>query len=147
MIGRGGMGAVYEATDVRLNRRIAIKIMLGNMFGDRVALRRFEREAQASARLNHPNIITVYDYGAIRTDGAYLVMELVRGTTLRSELQRTGGLDPKTAAAWFTQLLEGVNAAHQAGVIHRDLKPENVLISSDASTREKSREQIKVLDF
>jgi hypothetical protein len=147
MIGRGGMGAVYEATDVRLNRRVAIKIMLGNMFGDRVALRRFEREAQASARLNHPNIITVYDYGAIRTDGAYLVMELVRGTTLRSELQRTGGLDPKTAAAWFTQLLEGVKAAHQAGVIHRDLKPENVLISSDASTREKSREQIKVLDF
>jgi serine/threonine protein kinase len=64
MIGRGGMGAVYEATDLRLNRRIAIKIMLGNMFGDRVALRRFEREAQASARLNHPNIISVYDYGA-----------------------------------------------------------------------------------
>jgi hypothetical protein len=151
MIGRGGMGAVYEATDLRLNRRVAIKIMLGNMFGDRVALRRFEREAQASARLNHPNIISVYDYGAIRTDGAYLVMEMVRGSTLRSELQRVGRLDPKTAAAWFTQLLEGVKAAHQAGVIHRDLKPENVLISSDAPTREKSREesseQIKVLDF
>jgi serine/threonine protein kinase len=143
MIGRGGMGAVYEATDLRLNRRIAIKILLGNMFGDRVALRRFEREAQASARLNHPNIISVYDYGAIRIDGAYLVMELVRGTTLRSELQRVGRLDPQTAAAWFTQLLEGVNAAHEAGVIHRDLKPENVLISSDSA----SREQITVLDF
>ena len=155
MIGRGGMGAVYEATDLRLNRRIAIKIMLGNMFGDRVALRRFEREAQASARLNHPNIISVYDYGGIRTDGAYLVMELVRGFTLRSELQRAGRLDPQTAAVWFTQLLEGVNAAHQAGVIHRDLKPENVLISTDAPTHEKTREQvrenireqIKVLDF
>jgi tRNA A-37 threonylcarbamoyl transferase component Bud32 len=155
LIGRGGMGAVYEATDLRLNRRIAIKIMLGNMFGDRVALRRFEREAQASARLNHPNIISVYDYGGIRTDGAYLVMELVRGFTLRSELQRAGRLDPQTAAVWFTQLLEGVNAAHQAGVIHRDLKPENVLISTDAPTHEKTRdqvrenirEQIKVLDF
>lgn len=143
LIGRGGMGAVYEATDLRLNRRIAIKIMLGNMFGDRTALRRFEREAQASARLNHPNIITVYDYGAIRTDGAYLVMELVHGTTLRSELQRVGRLDPQTAAAWFTQLFEGVKAAHQAGVIHRDLKPENVLISSQAARGE----QIKVLDF
>jgi serine/threonine-protein kinase len=160
---------------LRLNRRIAIKIMLGNMFGDRVALRRFEREAQASARLNHPNIISVYDYGAIRTDGAYLVMELVPGTTLRFELQRVGRLDPQTAAAWFTQLLEGVKAAHQAGVIHRDLKPENVLISSDAAGRERyplmndlqpparelsgrlsdrelsgrlsDREQIKVLDF
>jgi eukaryotic-like serine/threonine-protein kinase len=143
VIGRGGMGAVYEATDLRLNRRIAIKIMLGNMFGDRVALRRFEREAQASARLNHPNIISVYDYGGIRTDGAYLVMEMVRGTTLRSELQRAGRLDPQTTAAWFTQLLEGVKAAHQAGVIHRDLKPENVLISSQGP----GREQIKVLDF
>jgi serine/threonine protein kinase len=143
LIGRGGMGAVYEATDLRLNRQVAIKIMLGNMFGDRTALRRFEREAQASARLNHPNIISVYDYGGIRTDGAYLVMELVRGTTLRSELQRVGRLDPQTAAAWFTQLLEGVKAAHQAGVIHRDLKPENVLISSQPS----GREQIKVLDF
>ena len=143
LIGRGGMGAVYEATDLRLNRRIAIKIMLGNMFGDRTALRRFEREAQASARLNHPNIISVYDYGGIRTDGAYLVMELVRGFTLRSELQRAGRLDPQTAAAWFKQLLEGVTAAHQAGVIHRDLKPENVLISSQAA----GREQIKVLDF
>jgi hypothetical protein len=143
MIGRGGMGAVYEATDLRLDRRIAIKIMLGNMFGDRTALRRFEREAQASARLNHPNIITVYDYGGIRTDGAYLVMEMVRGATLRSELQRAGRLDPQTAAAWFTQLLEGVKAAHKAGVIHRDLKPENVLIS----TTSPGREQIKVLDF
>jgi serine/threonine protein kinase len=147
LIGRGGMGAVYEGTDLRLNRRIAIKIMLGNMFGDRVALRRFEREAQASARLNHPNIISVYDYGVIRTDGAYLVMELVRGTTLRSELQRVGRLDPQTAAAWFTQLLDGVKAAHQAGVIHRDLKPENVLISGDAPGLERVREQIKVLDF
>jgi len=143
LIGRGGMGAVYEATDLRLNRRIAIKIMLSNMFGDLTALRRFEREAQASARLNHPNIITVYDYGGIRTDGAYLVMELVRGTTLRSELQRMCRLDPQTAAAWFTQLLEGVKAAHQAGVIHRDLKPENVLISIQSA----GREQIKVLDF
>jgi hypothetical protein len=143
MIGRGGMGAVYEATDLRLNRRVAIKIMLGNMFGDRTALRRFEREAQASARLNHPNIITVYDYGAIRADGAYLVMELVHGSTLRSELQRVGRLDPQTTAAWFTQLLDGIKAAHQAGVIHRDLKPENVLISRDAA----GRQQIKVLDF
>jgi len=143
MIGLGGMGAVYEATDLRLNRRVAIKIMLGSMFGDRTALRRFEREAQASARLNHPNIITVYDYGAIRTDGAYLVMELVHGSTLRAELQRAGRLAPQRTAAWFTQLLDGVKAAHQAGVIHRDLKPENVLISGDAA----GRQQIKVLDF
>ena len=141
MIGRGGMGAVYEATDLRLNRKVAIKIMLGNMFGDRTALRRFEREAQASARLNHPNIIAVYDYGSIRTEGAYLVMELIRGSALRLELTRAGQLDSQTAAEWFTQMLEGVQAAHQAGVIHRDLKPENVLISGQG------RERVKILDF
>jgi serine/threonine protein kinase len=143
MIGRGGMGAVYEATDLRLNRKVAIKIMLGSMFGDRTALRRFEREAHASARLDHANIITLYDFGTIRTEGAYLVMELVRGPTLRSELKRTGQLNCQTVAAWFTQILGGVNAAHQAGVIHRDLKPENVLIARQAS----GPEQIKLLDF
>jgi eukaryotic-like serine/threonine-protein kinase len=143
LIGHGGMGAVYEATDLRLSRRVAIKIMLGQMFGDRAALRRFEREAQASARLNHPNIVTVYDYGGIRSDGAYLVMELVRGRTLREELRRAGRLDPRTAAVWFSQLLDGVKAAHHAGVIHRDLKPENVLITQN----EGDREQIKILDF
>jgi RIO-like serine/threonine protein kinase len=142
-IGRGGMGAVYEATDLRLNRSVAIKIMLGQMFGDLKALRRFDREAQASARLNHPNIIALYDYGGIRTDGAYLVMELVRGETLHSELKRLGQLDCPTAAAWFGQLLEGVQAAHQAGIIHRDLKPANVLVSRPAA----GREQIKILDF
>ena len=143
MIGRGGMGAVYEATDLRLNRKVAVKIMLGSMFGDRTALRRFEREAQASARLGHANIISVHDYGSIRAEGAYLVMELVRGPTLRSELKRRGQLDCQTAAAWFTQILAGVNAAHQAGVIHRDLKPENVLISRHGA----EPERIKLLDF
>ena len=143
LIGRGGMGAVYHATDLRLNRSVAIKIMLGNMFGHQTALRRFEREAQASARLNHSNIVTVYDYGGIRTEGAYLVMELIRGATLRSELARGGHLDCPTAAAWFTQLLDGVASAHHAGVIHRDLKPENVLILRHAV----GREQIKILDF
>src|SRR5260370_38673209 len=127
MIGRGGMGAVYEATDLRLNRKVAIKIMLGNMFGDRTALRRFEREAQASARLNHTNIITVYDYGSIRTGGAYLVRELIRGSTLRLELTRAGQLDSQTAADWFTQMLDGVQHAHQAGAIQPDLKTVKIL--------------------
>src|SRR5258708_20783604 len=143
MIGRGGLGAVYEATDLRLNIKVAMYISVSNMFSSRTALRRFEREAQASARLNHTNIITVYDYGSIRSEGAYLVMELIRGSTLRLELTRAGQLDSQTAAQWFRQMLEGVQAAHQAGVIHRDLKPENVLISSGAA----DRERIKILDF
>lgn len=142
LLGKGGMGAVYEATDLRLGRSLAVKIMTGNLFGDRMALRRFEREARASARLNHPNIVTVYDYGGAG-DGAYLAMELLRGFTLRAELKRAGALDPATAARWFTQILAGVQAAHAAGIIHRDLKPENVFICPT----EHMTERIKLLDF
>jgi eukaryotic-like serine/threonine-protein kinase len=142
LIGKGGMGAVYQATDLRLDRNVAIKIMLGSMFGDPLALRRFEREARTSARLNHPNIIAIHDYGAIGSDGAYLVMELVPGITLRQELALAGNIDPVTAAEYFDQIMEGVKAAHIAAVIHRDLKPENILISKDHDKR-----QIKILDF
>jgi len=142
LIGKGGMGAVYRATDLRLNRNVAIKIMLGSMFGDPLALRRFEREARTSARLNHPNIIAIHDYGAIGSEGAYLVMELVPGVTLRSELSLAGTVDPVSAADYFDQILEGVKAAHKAGVIHRDLKPENILISKDHD-----KSHIKILDF
>ena len=141
LIGKGGMGAVYQATDLRLDRDVAIKVMLGSMFGDPLALRRFEREARTSARLNHSNIIAIHDYGAIGSEGAYLVMELVPGVTLRSELA-AGTIDPITAAEYFDQILEGVKAAHKAAVIHRDLKPENILISKDHNKR-----QIKILDF
>ena len=79
MLGSGGMGAVYEATDLRLNRKAAVKVIGGQFFGNSEALRRFEREAQTAARLTHPNIITIYDYGVLSTEGAYLVMELVEG--------------------------------------------------------------------
>jgi len=112
------------------------------MFGDPMALRRFEREARMSARLNHINIIAIYDYGAIGSEGAYLVMELVPGITLRSELAQKEKIDPATAAEYFDQILEGVRAAHEAAVIHRDLKPENILIS-----KEKDKSRIKILDF
>ncbi|MEK6408993.1 MAG: protein kinase [Acidobacteriota bacterium] len=142
LIGKGGMGAVYQATDLRLDRNVAIKLMLGSMFGDPLALRRFEREARTSARLNHPNIIAIYDYGAIGSEGAYLVMELVPGITLRSELALAGRIDPVTAAEYFDQILEGLKAAHTAAVIHRDLKPENILISTDRDKR-----HLKILDF
>jgi eukaryotic-like serine/threonine-protein kinase len=143
LLGRGGMGAVYNATDLRLNREVAIKVLIGSMFGDRVALRRFEREAQASAKLNHPNIITVYDFGGIEGEGAYLVMELLFGFTLRPYLAENGNLTPLVAADWLDQILEGMKVAHQNGVIHRDLKPENILITRGAD----QQSRIKILDF
>ena len=138
LLGKGGMGAVYEATDLRLNRKIAVKVMMGRLFGNRAALRRFEREAQAAAGLRHANIVAIHDFGGIGSDGAYLVMELLRGTTWRAELKR-GRFAPRTASARIAQLLEGVRAAHDAGVVHRDLKPENIFIDIE--------ETVKVLDF
>jgi eukaryotic-like serine/threonine-protein kinase len=143
LIGKGGMGAVYEATDLRLNRRVAVKILSSSMFGNRDALRRFEREAQTSARLHHPNIITVYDYGLLGTGGAYLVMELVFAETLRRVIKREGCIDPQTSAELFAQVLEGVKAAHEAGVVHRDLKPDNILISQGKD----GQIQVRLLDF
>jgi len=158
-IGKGGMGAVYEAADLRLARRVAVKIMLGRAFGDSQALRRFEREAQASARLTHANIVTVFDFGAAGSAGAYIVMELVRGRTLRAELERQGRFAPQTVAAWFEQICSAVAAAHQRGIVHRDLKPENVIVAASPapstppapgarpSLRTDGGDVVKVLDF
>ena len=143
LIGKGGMGAVYEAADLRLSRRVAVKIMLGRAFGDRRALQRFEREAQVCARLTHPNIVTVFDYGAAGADGAFLVMEFVEGRTLRHELNRRGHLPGAVTAVWIDQICQGVAAAHHSQVVHRDLKPENVLIAATAT----GGETVKVLDF
>jgi len=143
VLGTGGMGAVYEATDLRLGRRVALKILLARNFGNAGALRRFEREAQAAARLRHPNIVTVHDYGTLGTEGAYLVMELLKGTTLRSEIDRAGSLHPPLAAEWFDQVLDGLAAAHAAGVVHRDLKPDNVIVTRDPQ----GHDVLKILDF
>jgi GAF domain-containing protein len=141
-LGRGGMGAVYEGLDLRLNRRVAVKVMMGSLFGDQMALKRFEREAQAAARLDHVHITRVHDYGAIGGGGAYLVLELITGRTWRHGL-RSGVIEPARAAEWFRQLLAGLHFAHQAGIVHRDLKPENVMVVQQPD----GVEQIKILDF
>jgi hypothetical protein len=143
LLGRGGMGAVYQVTDLRLNRNVAVKILGGSLFGEARALRRFEQEAQTSARLVHPNIITVHDYGVLNTGGAYLVMELVEGETLGSILKRDGRIPATLAADWLEQILTAVSAAHAAGVIHRDLKPDNIFITPG----NKGQQVAKILDF
>lgn len=143
LIGRGGMGAVYEGRDLRLNRRIALKVMLSELFGQQAALRRFEREAQAAARLNHPNVIQIYDYGPIGAMGAYLVMEYAEGRSWRAELNARAGVPCPVCYGWITQLLDGVAAAHEAGIVHRDLKPENLLLVD----RGAEGPLVKILDF
>ena len=117
--------------------------MVGRSFGQKKALRRFRHEARAAARLNHPNIASVHDYGVFASQGAYLVMELVHGTTLREKLERAGTLPPQVAADWFAQLLDGLAAAHQAGVVHRDLKPENLIDQA----RPSAGPVVKIVDF
>ncbi|HEX8162857.1 MAG TPA: protein kinase [Pyrinomonadaceae bacterium] len=144
LIGKGGMGAVYEATHLKLNHRVALKVLSGQMFGNASALRRFEREAQALARLSqHPNIVSVHDYGELQTEGAFLVMDLIEGESLGALLKRERRLDAARAADIFHQVLEGLKAAHAAGVVHRDLKPDNVFLSRTPE----GRAHVRLLDF
>jgi len=143
LIGKGGMGAVYRAMDLRLKRGVAVKIIKADCFGDRILLRRFEREAMVAAQLNHPNIVEVYDYGQTPTGGAWVVMELVKGATLRDELNRTRRLPTPLVVQLFKQLFDGVEVAHNHGVIHRDLKPENIMLVRD----DDETIQVKILDF
>ena len=141
-LGRGGFGAVFEATDLRLHRQVAAKVMMGSLFGDPAALRRFEREARAAARIDHRNITRVHDYGTVGSGGAFLIMELVAGRTWRAELQRSGVVPSARSSEWFRQLLDGLQFAHNMGIVHRDLKPENVMIVEMAGG-----DELKIMDF
>jgi len=140
LLGRGGMGAVYRARDVRLDRLVALKVVRADLLGDPEARRRFRREAQIVARLQHPSIVAVYDYGTFADGGAYLVMELVRGEDLRHLLQREGRLEAAEAMQILTAVCAAIGTAHREGVLHRDLKPENILLPSGGAAA-------KVLDF
>jgi serine/threonine-protein kinase len=140
LLGRGGMGAVYRARDVRLDRLVALKVVRADLLGDPEARHRFRREAQIVARLQHPSIVAVYDYGTFADGGAYLVMELVRGEDLRHVLQREGRLDTAESMLILTAVCDAIGAAHREGVLHRDLKPENILLPTGGGAA-------KVLDF
>ena len=141
-LGTGGMGAVFRAEDTRLGRSVALKVLLPPRIPEE-ALQRFEREARISARLSHPNIVTIYDFGLTEVGGAFLVMELLRGSSFREVLRRSGFLLPETVADWFDQLLTGLEAAHREEVVHRDLKPGNVFLVEG----ETDGERLKILDF
>ena len=139
LIGRGGMGAVYRARDMRLDRDVAVKVVRGDLVSSAGARERFRREAQLAARLQHPSIVTVFDYGTLPDGAAYLVMEYVRGEDLRARITR-GTLDWKDAVRLLAAVADGVDAAHREHILHRDLKPENVLLPESGGPP-------KVLDF
>ena len=143
LLGRGGMGSVYRARDVRLDRQVAVKVVRPELLDDHDARRRFRREAQLVARLQHPGIVSIFDFGTLDSGGAYLVMELVRGEDLRHVLHREGRLEPARAVRILGAVCEAIDAAHREGVLHRDLKPENILLPSGPG----SVNDAKVLDF
>ena len=144
-IARGGMAAVYEALDTRLDRECAVKIMHPGLGDDGAFAERFKREARAAARLSHPNVVSVFDQGEDpAVEGAlYLVMELVPGHTLRDVIRDEAPMPPARAVALIEPVVSALAAAHRAGLVHRDIKPENVLIA-DA---ESGGQVVKVADF
>ncbi|ABK02948.1 serine/threonine protein kinase [Arthrobacter sp. FB24] len=137
-LARGGMSTVYLATDQRLERDVALKVLHPHLVNDGNFLDRLGREAKAAAKLSHAHVVGVLDQGS---DGhtAYLVMEYIKGHTLRDVIKEKGALSPRLALALIDPVVEGLGAAHAAGLIHRDIKPENVLIADDG--------RIKVGDF
>jgi serine/threonine-protein kinase len=140
--GRGGMGTVYEATDTALERRVAVKVIHDRLVGSAEAAERFRREARAAASFAHPNVVTVYDFGSVAETRAFLVMELLEGTTLREELCAQKRSAPPHVVEILRGVCSAVDAAHRRHLVHRDLKPENIFLS-----RGEAGEVPKVLDF
>src|SRR3954453_1605601 len=137
-IAHGGMATVYQATDTRLDREVALKVMHAELARDEEFVRRFIGEAKSVARLSHQNVVAVFDQGA---DGPYLylAMEYVPGRTLKELLRDSGRFPPATALEIMAGVLDGLAAAHASGIVHRDVKPENVLVTADG--------RVKVADF
>jgi len=136
-IDAGGMGEIWEADDTLLGRRVAIKVLAEELAGDRVAVRRFRREARATAKLDHPNVIRVFDF--VDGEAPFLVLELLEGQTLADRLRRDGALPPAEAARIAAAVADGLDVAHRAGIIHRDVKPSNIMLTAGGG--------VKVMDF
>lgn len=137
-IGEGGMADVYLAIDTILNREVAVKILRGELSKDPVTLLRFQREANAVSKLNHPNVVDVYDVGEF--DGRhYIIMEYIRGRTLKQLISQRGALHKEEAVNIMIQLTSAVEHAHENNIIHRDIKPQNVLVKDDGT--------VKITDF
>ncbi len=153
-LGHGGMATVYRAHDARLGRDVAIKVIHPHLRDSTEVATRFAVEAKAVAKLRHPNIVEVYDVSADDEHEQYLVVELLRGRTLRRLLQQGGALPPEVAASLAIELLGALSHAHGAGVIHRDVKPENVMVEhvvegegGTTVTSPGERVKIKLTDF
>ena len=142
-IGVGGMGVVYEATNVRMNARVAIKMLLPEHLESSDIVARFEREARAAGQLQHRNAVRIIDVDVSESGLPYMVMELLHGHDLQIELYARKRLSPGDAVRWAVQACEAMSKAHERGIIHRDLKPSNLFLNEEADRTV----QLKVLDF
>ncbi len=143
LLGEGGMGAVFEAEHLKLAKRVALKVIHPEFAGDGEVAERFVREAMASAQLEHPHVATATDYGTLPEGGAYLVMQYVRGRSLRQVIDDDGALDWVQSCEIMAQVADALSSAHKLGIVHRDLKPDNVMLEP----RDDGTRLVKVLDF
>lgn len=137
-IASGGMADIYLGEDIELKRKVAVKVLSANYAGDRNFVARFKSEAQVLTKLNHPNVVDIYDWGKFNSS-YYIVMEYIEGISLKELIEKKGSLDPDIAAKYAIQICNALGVAHDNNLIHRDIKPQNILISSGNN--------IKVTDF
>jgi serine/threonine-protein kinase len=142
LLGEGGMGAVYRAVDLRGGGVLAVKIIRANFLANPRVAQRFRREAEAVARVRHPNVVAVFELGLAPDVGLYIAMECLEGRTLRAEIDTRGALTPDEALDCARQACAGIAAAHLVGIVHRDVKPENVFLTVSPFPN-----VVKVLDF
>jgi eukaryotic-like serine/threonine-protein kinase len=144
LIGEGGMGAVYEGENVRISRKVAIKVLHAGFTQNREVIQRFEREAQAAGRIGNDHILEVLDLGSFPNGDHFLVMEFLEGQPLSSRIKEATRLSPLEIATLIRQVLVGLGAAHNAGIVHRDLKPDNIFVLKEKAGR---RDFVKIIDF
>jgi serine/threonine protein kinase len=144
LIGEGGMGAVFEGENVRINRRVAIKVLHGAALANAETVQRFEREAQAAGRIGSEHILEILDLGVLPDGERYMVMEFLVGETLSSRIRSHGRLTPQQIVPLARQTLVGLGAAHAAGIVHRDMKPDNLFVLKE---RAGIRDYVKIIDF
>jgi serine/threonine-protein kinase len=144
LIGEGGMGAVYAGENVRISRRVAIKVLHAGLTENRELTQRFEREAQAAGRIGNDHILEVLDLGTLPNGDRYIVMEYLDGEPLSARIKARGRIEPRELAGLVRQVLVGLGAAHRAGIVHRDLKPDNVFILKEKAGK---KDFCKIIDF
>lgn len=142
-IGEGGMGLIYKAHHLIMDRPVVIKIMRSHLMEDEISVQRFSQEQKILAKIHHPNVVSVYDVGVLDGRLPYIVMEYIRGESVYSLIRRDGPLAIGAAASILINVCHGLQAAHDQGIIHRDLKPENILLLADPQRSD----WVKVVDF